>query len=880
MSRRELPRIASSLLSATLPADWRQDIVRDVEEAWAARAERRPLLSAFWLAGQIASFGLRFLPIRLAEASAAAGVSSLDLRLTLRAIRRAPGLSLLAVVALSLGIGATAGAFTFIRGAFFVELPFPGGERIYVVEDYNATRSYALRVDAREYLRRRELVRSFEALGAYYSRAMVVGGERRVPVRFVTPDLLEMTAVQPSLGRLPDAGDAGPGALPVVLLPHFLWVDLTGASPDVVGSTVPVGGVDRTVVGVMPEGFGMPWGNELWIPLDPTSTDEPLQMLGKLREGVDVETARAELAVVARPDPAELQSPDDEVEHLITKLSRPVTGDAQLLFLAAPLGALVLLLLVMATNVATVVLARNAERSGELAVRVALGASRRRVVGQLVLEVAALVVVAAAVGLALARWVLSLFEAWVDLPFWVDLSLHPLAVGFTVGLAALATLVAGVVPALRTTSGRLHESLKDGARGASGVRFGRTTDIFVVAELTVCVGFLSSAAILGEGLFSLGRTNERLPLAETMVAQVYFGWPDELRDPEADLSPGARARLRDEFLAAAVADRETIVRRARELPGVRMAAAASRFPGDESERMRVDVDGGGPRAAGTAEVVGAGSGWFELLDARPLRGRVFTAAERAGDADVAVVDEPFVRAHLGGGPGVGRRFRLVPEDGKLPRPGPWLEVVGVVPDLGFAVADPGQSGTVYRPLDPTTFVWVGLRGDGDPAGWAPRFTELVRTITPDAQVQGTQTLAALVSLPRTVYRSLGVGFLALGGIALLLSAASLHALTACAVTRRTRELGIRRALGARTTGLIASMARRTAAQLVVGAVLGAGLSTALLRLAAIFPWRLGSGNPAVLGAVPLVLGAAVLAALVGPLRRALTIRPAEALRHE
>lgn len=867
MTARPLPRLPRTVLRWVLPSDWRDDILRDVEEAYGRRRRGGAALRArAWLWAEVLSFSVRFLPARLSEILPVLRLSSLDFKLAFRAQVRSPGLSVLAVVSLAMGIGAAAAAFSIIEGAFFTTIPYPGGDRIVLVEDHSVSRGYPLRVRGEEYLRRKERLSTFEHLGAYHSRPLVLEGgagpARRVTARFVTPEILELTGVAPRLGRLPAPDDAEPGAEPVMVLPHFLWASELGADPGVLGRRVELGGVPRTVIGVMPEGFAFPWGDELWIPFDPAGSAEPLRMIGKLREGVELARARAEVATVARPDPRELTSADEEVQHLVNRLDRNLTLDGQLLGLGVPLLALVLLLLVMATNVAMVVLARNAARSGELAVRSALGASRRRVVGQLALEVALLAALAAVLGLVLARRGVDAFRATVsEMPFWADFSLDVRVVAFTVGLAALTTLVAGLAPALRVTAGRLHESLKEGTGGASRVRFGRLAGALIVAELAVCVGFLATAAVLGRGLLSMGFERYDLPAEEILVSQVYFG--------EAEETGGG-----------ADAKRRALLRAALRLPGVRMAAEGSRFPGNESERERVEVEGGVGTGPSTTEVVAVGPGYFDLLGVSPARGRSFIAVEHEERRPVALVDEPFVEAHLGGGNAVGRRIRFPGGGEDDAAAGPWLEVVGVVPDLGLSPGDPGAAGGVYRPLGATNVLRLALRGEGSPSAWIPDLLEAVRSVDPEVQVQWAKTLEAQMREPVALFRGLGVGLLLLGAVALLLSAASLHALTAAAVTRRSRELGIRQALGARPRSVVLSVVRRAGIQVALGALLGALLSAGLLRVGAIFPWEVGSGSPLALGGVVAVLAVAVVAALVGPLRRALAIRPAEALRSE
>ncbi len=880
-----LPRIARALLRVALPSDWRDDIVCELAEAYGERRTRSRVRAWLWIVLEAVVFAVRFVPERVRDLRGGAAITSLDLRLAGRAVRRTPWLSGLSVISLALGIGVTAGVFVVIRGAFFSPLPFPEGERVVLVGDYNATRRYPLSVDPAEYLRRRDLLTSFEQLGAYHSRRVVVGrgdGEGRpVLARFVTPEVLRLARRQPLLGRLPDEVDAQPGATPVVVLPYFLWSAELGADPEILGETLEIAGERRTVIGVMPEDFGMPWGNELWMPFDARDTFEPLELVGRLREGVSLEAARTELATMARTDPTRVGNADDAVEYTVVHLNRPATADAQLVALGGPLLALILLLIVMATNVATLVVAKNAARTGELAVRVALGASRRRVIGQLVLEVALVVAIAAGVGVALARWGVGTFERRVaDVPFYADFSLDARAFAFVVGLATLTTLVAGLAPALRATRGPVHDALKDGARGASQVRFGRLTRALVVVELAVCVGFLSAAAVLGRTLFSFGFGERDFPAAETLVAQLYFGWPDALRDPQSTLTSDQRARIRTDFLARATAHREAILRSALTLPGARLAVAGSRFPGDESETTRVLVEGMADASPRRTELAEIGAGYFEVLDARVLAGRDFTRAEYTAESNVVIVNEPFVARHLGGRNPLGRRIKLVPADADALDTTPWLEIVGVVPGLGLSPGDPARADGVYRPLGDTNILRVAIRGAGAPVDWVPSLIEIVRKVDPDIEVQWTTPLDEHMRRPVSLFRALGAGLLALGGIALLLSGASLHALTACAVSRRTREIGIRQALGASRTRVVRSVLRETTLQLAAGAALGGVLGLLLLRLSDIVPWQIERSGTASLGLVIALLGSAVLLALAGPLHRALSIRPADALRHD
>lgn len=882
MTIRTMPWLLRRLLELAVPRDWRPDVVRDLEEAWSLRRTRAGRLPALaWLTGQVLLFALRFAPERLAELSPGRW-SSTDLRLAWRATVRAPLVTLLATISLTVGVGAAMLGFTLTYGLAFAGYPFEGGDRIVLIQDYNRTARTSYSMGPEEFLRRRAVVESYDHFTAWTSRSVVVGGgdgelQPRVErVLFVTPDFLGMTGVQPLLGRLPLPEDGAPGAEPTVVLPHTHWVRLTGADPGILGRTLEIGGVPRTVIGVMPEGFGFPYAAELWVPFDITSWEGRVSVVARRRAGVGLDAARAEMAAVGRVDPSQAAA-GDEVTHLVVDMSRPpMVDDRQIILVLVPLGILVLLLLLMAANVANLVLARNARRQDELAVRAALGGSRTRIVGQLALEVALLAGLSTGAGFLLARYGVAVIEANVrDLPIWSDFSVGPGAVLFALALALLVTVVAGVLPAARATGRSPAAALKDGSWG-SGLRFGRLTGSLVVVQVALSVGFLSAAALLGQSLVTFGFDRYGLPGDETLVTQLYFGWPQGASSQEPD--PVRRAAVADSFLAEASRKQAVILEEALALPGVAAAAYGDRFPGNESIRGMVEVEESAQPVSQT-ELARVGPGYFSLLGSGVVAGRDLTPAEYADAAPVALVNEPFVRERLGGANPLGRRVRVVGPEASEEGPG-WVTVVGVVPDLGLNPGNPAGAAAVYLPLPRSSFVRLALRGGPNPSAWTAAVAQLAREVDPSLQIQGSRTLESLLREPVTIFRTLGTAFLVLGFLALVLSAASLHAITATNVTGRTRELGIRQALGAGRGAIVGEVVRRSARQVVLGGALGAGLAFVLLRIGSFFPWEVRQANPL---AALLVVGLLVLAtgsALAEPLRRALSIRPADAMRSE
>ena len=880
----ELPRASRVLLDLVLPSDWRPDIARDLEEAWTVRrTEHGAVRARLWLWGQILSFAVRFAPDRIRDLWARPTATSTDLKLALRAASRAPVMTALGVVSLGVGIGAAVTGYTVLRGGVFATLPFPGGERIVLVSDFDQYNRYAIDLGPAEFLRRRQQLESFEYFEAFQNRYVVVGDAQEsataVTAFYATPGFLDMTGTAPAMGRLPDEGDIRPGAEPVVVLSHSKWSALTGSDPAAVGRQLEIAGVARTVIGVMPEGFGFPWSDDLWIPVDPRDATGPLRVIAKLDPGVSMNAARAELAAVALPDPTQME-PDAEITHVVTSLAAPTVTPAAYFALLIPIGVLLALLVIMAANVANLVLAKNATRHSEISVRRALGGSRRRIVGQLASEVIVMVALAAVAGIAASRALVGLMERTVgaELPIWADFSLRPGAILLAVLLGGLVTLIAGVVPALRATSGPTH-ALQDAGRGSTGIRFGRLSGALIVVQVTLCVGFLSAATLLGQSLLGYGFDRYGLPLNESLVAQIYFGWPEELRDPDRQLTAEESEEIRLEFMAEATRKRSAIRDAALELPGVTLAAYGSRFPGNESESRLVTVEGEGAGFEVT-ETADVSESYFSVLGVAPSAGRTFTSEELAGPLPVVLVNESFVRDRLGGANPIGRRVKVAPLTAEDPSSRSWADIIGVVPDIGLNPGNPTNAAALFRPLPDINIMRLVLRGSGNPARWEPQLMDAVRQVDPSIRVQWTRTLAEQLGQPILVFRAVGAGSLVMGLLALLLSAAGIHALTTCAVTNRTRELGIRQALGAGSARIVQVVLRRAGIQLAAGLVLGSGLGYLLLQVAEMWPWEVRQSNPAALILVVVVLLVSGLAALGRPLGRALSIHPADAMRAE
>ncbi len=843
------PRWARRLLARAVDPSEVDDRLGDLEEVHRRRVGRHGAGVAALLTGLDAT-GVAAAAVggRLAHRVREARPGGVEMRLALRLLGRTPVLSAAAVAALTVGIGLATTGFTVVNAALHPAFPFPAGSRYVDVAAAHADTRDAVAPDADLVAAWREEAAGVEHLGRYRGGAANAawnpGEVERIAALEIEPASLAALGFAPALGRLPTSDDARAGSAPVVVLGDGLWRRRFGADPGVVGRTVEVAGVVRRVVGVLGPEAVAPAPADVWLPL-PEAAMDGVRLFGVLTPGADPETVAAGLATRARgPEGAALR----------VDVRRPGAGPEGRAAGGLAVALLLGLLTVLAGNVGSLVAARTAARASELAVRSALGASRSRLVGQLVAEVGVLVAGATVLGVGASRWVTAAFVASEgdELPIWMDLSLDLRVAAFVALAAGAVTLVAGVWPALAATGRRGPGGLRGGAAP------GRGHGPLVVAQVAVAVAVLGCAAMVHRGWAGgLAARNPDVPVDRLVVAELTL-------PPDTPWPPAALLRGLD---GAA---------------GVEAATLATHVPGTDARRGPVQLEG----SAGDGPVVARIEvlpGYFSAVLAEPLAGRVFSDDDaRSGAPPVAVVDRAFVEAHLGGGNAVGRRLRWA---GSMPgsdEPGPWLEIVGVVPDLGVAGADPASTGAVYRPLDATADPRLIVRTAAAPrVPPGPAIRAALYDVDPAVGVQSVRVLGDALDARRRVYRWMGSLATGAGLLVLALAVLATYALLAFEVTRRTREVGVRVALGASAGAVLRPILARTAWRLAAGAALGTALGALLLALVRAtlvmrFP-ATGTATFPVLAGVVAVAG--VLAAWV-PARRALAVHPMEALRTE
>ena len=922
----DAPRAIRAVFRRLLPGARGREVLRDLDREYAAVRERRSRAGAgVWYVAQLlrpATWHLAFALRRLARAAASAGTLSdgggdvhgfrsddgrawlnglsLDLRLAWRLLLKSPGLTVVGVLGIAIGTALGVGAFVVLTGLFYPKLPLDEGERVVALTMLDVESGLAARQLLHDFDAWREELRSVEHVAAATIgiRSLVTGDAPEVDVRAaeMTASAFRVARVQPLIGRYLLPEDEDDSAPLVAVIGYELWQSHFDGDPAAVGRTVLVGGVPHDVVGVMPPGFEMPRQEALWTALraDPgqhaRGAGPILYVFGRLAPGVTHERAQAELTVLGRRAAAAFPETHAHLRPLVLPYTYPLAGieDREDLWNAAGMQLLLnLLLIAIAVNVAVLVYARTAMRQGEIAVRVALGASRRRIMAQLFIEALVLSSVGAALGLALAHTALEQFRALTaargESAFWVDYSLQPRSVLFAAALAVLSACIVGIVPALKATGRRVQSDLR--GLGGAGARLGRGWTALIVVQVGVAVTVLPLALSQGYRDIRMADVRPTFAAHEFLTADLAVAMP---------LHPGMDGAAHRRAAAARLAVRMSDLERRLE---AEPAVAGVTFegypvPGDALVELE-NASGDAGSATPDAQLTGVAPDYFELLDVPLMAGRGLTAADAGTiDGDTArgpgvgvVVNEAFVRMLLDGGNALGRRLRFVPpaesgawsEEHAAAEASPWHEVVGVVPNLHASSFDRTYATpAVYyavTPELPTATLLVRVRGD-DVDAFAPRLRELASALDPDLRIG---RVANLARLPNARFLATAVALLQLiFGVVVLLSAAGVHALMSVTVTRRRREIGVRAALGAQPHRLLMIVFSRAGAQLAFGALVGSALAAALLQGSGLGPSRAA----VFVGGVAGVMLLAGLIAATGPALRGLRIHPMEALRDE
>jgi predicted permease len=811
-----------------------------------------------------------------------------DVRFALRLLARERRFAASVVLALGLAIGLNNSVFTVINTALIRDVPFEQPDRLVdlALLDAQGREAGLSTADLRAW----STASTLEGIGASVEGVMNVSEEGRPPARlrgsFLTANTFRLLRSAPIVGRDFMSADDSPGAQPVAIIGYALWQKRYGGDPGVVGRTVRIDLEQTMIVGVMPESFSYPFIAEIWRPLaafpqlapDPAARRPFRNIVARLAPGADLGAAQAEIARIAEAAVPTVGGSVPVLRPSLRPMRESIGGRQARSILLTFMGAVVLVLLIACANVANLLLARAMARSREIAVRASLGATRWRIVRQLLIECLILSMLAGALGLlfsfAGARALavgFSIIEPGVAagdvMPFWVNLRPDGFVFAFIGAAVLTSTLLFGLVPALQTARVDVNGALKDGDRGAIAGRRARVwTSAFIVAEIALSVMLLVGAGLLWRSFYAHYRTDLIVNPAGLMTARLTTS---DKQHEDSD----ARQRALDELQAR-------LERRFGE-GSATIASQAPLLPGGARRRLVVEgapvPDGGQPLPVSCVYV---GRQYFATLGIAPLAGSLADLAT-PGRSDVAVVDERFAARYVQGANPIGRRVRVTAGD-TAEGESSWLTIVAVVRAIPDFSPLPLRHPVIYAPLAaaPSTPRDLSLivRSAAPVAVAAPLLREEVQQVAPDVPLYGIEEAAAAAARSRSGQRLAGTLFGAVALIGLVLSTLGVYGLTSYGVSQRTREVGVRVALGAQPRQVIWLFLSRTAIHLVLGLILGAAGALAAGRLLQSFLLDVGARDPLTLAGVVAVLSTAAFVACLLPSRRAARLDPMAALR--
>lgn len=799
-----------------------------------------------------------------------------ELKQAARSISAQPGFSLLVIGVLAAGLTAVIYMLIAIGSMIIRPLPFTEADRLHYVgiDDGHGQTDQLDRMREGDLIQLRRRLDGLANVGGFESATINLSDQDR-PERFdgafVSGDLFSLLGIAPALGRDFSRDDERDGAPTVIMLSHDLWKSRYGADPGVIGRQIRVNAAPATIVGVMPEDFSFPFREQVWAVghlVEGRSSDHDYTVVLRRSPGVGVAAVEAAIAAwagdAAKAEPAVFRG----VRVAMQPLDWFAVNQGTRTVLGIMLMAVVLVLLVACANATNLLLTRALGRRQELAVRIALGASRTRLMLHLLAQSLMLTLLAVAIAIPLAcaaaNWTERSFAASDDgPPHWMHFTLDANVIWMTLGVALLTALFSGLLPALRAGGDAMSGDLRDGTRSVTGGGFARISRALVIGEVALSCALLIAVGTLVNGITALDKADLGIDPSGILTARVglfesaYPSGPDQVRLFE---------RLTDHLRAD---------------PAVIDATAGTNVPGINGYNREILADGEtipGDAPLPQANYAAVDDHFFSAYGVRLLEGRLFDSRDSESSTPIAVVDQRFVERYGKEGTVVGRRFRLSPRQ----EDGPLVTVVGVVGSLWM-----DKPGDPWRPAllvplrqQPARFVTLAIRVKGDPAAFAPRLSTLIREVDADTPAYWIRTYAQAIREATFSERLLAKVFTALGVIALVLAAAGLYGVMAFNVGQRTREIGVRRALGARSANVLGDLIVRICWQLGIGLVVGLGLGIPFARsLSGALPAIESSGGLVVSSSLLVLIAATVLAVSV-PARRALSVDPIVALRHE
>jgi putative ABC transport system permease protein len=825
-----------------------------------------------------------------------------DIRYGARMLRKNPGLTFVAALSLSLGIGAVSTIFSFINGTMLRPLPYRNPERLVIVDETALKRGVpSMSVSYPNFLDWRAQNKSFEDIGCYTTGGFAIGAgasstrpgvgplnaePELLQGAFVSEGTFEVLGVAPILGRTFTAEEDQPDHDLVVILGYSLWQRRFGGDPNVLGQTVLLNNRPRVVIGVMPRGFQFPEVAEAWGPLALTPklftrTDHGLDSIARLKPGVTLEQAKAEMISLASSIEEQNPVTNEGLSVNVNDLRSSLVGDYKKALLIL-LGVVGFVLLIACVNVANLLLARATSRQKEIAIRAALGANRKRIFRQLLTESLLLGVISGALGFVLSLWGMDLLLAAIpiDIPFWMKFDLDWRVVAFTVACSLLTGFLFGTAPAIQSSNPDLNETLKEGGRSAATSGRQRLRSALVIGEIALSLVLLVGAGLMMRSFIGLQHVNSGIKPEGVLTLNIGL--------------PGAKYKTPEQRLTFF----QQLLERVRALPGVQSAATNSGLPlGGGNWGRSLTVEGFPVLSVGEAPMINhcvISPDYFKTMGIPVLKGRDFDERDRApekgsqvavrGEAQpgastgVTIIDERLAREYWPDQDPIGKRIRFgPPEDNE-----PWHTIVGVVGEVRHERLDAATRKSVYLPHAqvPIGGSRLVIRTEGRPESIIGSVRAQVREIDPDLPI--TRVLPMTEVVARSVWkeRLYTALFGVFAAVALILATVGIYGVMSYAVTQRTREIGLRMALGAQRSDVMKMVVGHGVLVTATGIGTGVVAAVALTRLMSSLLFNVTATDPITFIAVSVILAAVALAACFVPARRAAKVDPMVALRYE
>jgi putative ABC transport system permease protein len=803
-----------------------------------------------------------------------------DIRFGLRMLLKSPGFTALAVLALALGIGANTAIFSVAIAILQKPVSFPALDRLVAVvnvqpQDVEEANS----VSPADYLDWKSQAQSFGSMTAMHGVELNLTGKgdpEKLHGEMIAANFFEVLGTGPAIGRAFLPEEEQPGRDQEVILGYGLWQRRFASDPNILGQTIQLNGSSYTVVGVTGSEFNFPAQSSLYLPLaldDATKAiraDHFIRPIARLKPGVSLRDAQAEMFTVQ----GRLQQQFPDTEKLwsvhVLPLKTWVSGELADEYCRMLIGAALLVLLIACANVANLLFARSASRIREMAVRRALGASRVRIIRQLLTESVLLATGGACLGLLLGVWGIDAIRHYMPpevarfLPYWRHVRLESDVFWYTVAIAFVAGIVSGLAPAFQSSRFDVYEDLKEGGRSSSaGQSRQRLRSIFVVAEVSLSLILLVGAGLMTKGVRALLTANPNLNPENALTMRVSL-----------PLSKYKTSQQRVAFYDRALEGLKS-------LPGVRTSIVAAAVPSSgeqDAEPIAIQGRQKQPGEDVTININSVSTNYFRGMNIPLRQGRFLLDTDGPDQPPVAVVDQGFVQRFFPGQNPLGKLIKVGAEDSKTP----WAQIVGIVGDVHYEPFDRQEMPTIYMSYQqsPTDLVFFTIRTDRDPASYAAAARAQITRIDPDQPVFDITPLQKVIE-----NHVLGLSYVAtmmtlMGVIALLLASIGVYGVMAYAVTERTHEIGVRLALGAQPREVLQLVLRRGLTLTFVGLLIGLPIAFGVAQLLSSIIYGVSAADLVTFGGIAALLGIITFLACYIPARRAMQVDPMIALRYE